>query len=108
MLKLLLVTGLFLPPSWAFAQPLFYQDKTITLVAGTTPGSQYDAHARIIARHWAKQVPTLGELMDGFKTEQVSRCLASVALAFGELGRPYPLPPGIAPRSGSSFCANLL
>lgn len=57
LLKLVLVTGLFLPPGWASAQPLFYQNKTITLVAGTTPGSQYDAHARIIARHWGKHIP---------------------------------------------------
>jgi tripartite-type tricarboxylate transporter receptor subunit TctC len=29
------------------AQTPFYQGKTITLVAGTTAGSQYDAHARL-------------------------------------------------------------
>jgi len=38
------------------AQPLFYQGKTITLVAGTTAGSQYDAHARLIAQHWGKHI----------------------------------------------------
>lgn len=41
------------------------------------------------------QVPTLDELMDEFKTEQVGRRLATVILASGELGRPYLLPPGI-------------
>jgi tripartite-type tricarboxylate transporter receptor subunit TctC len=35
----------------------FYQGKTITLVAGTTAGSQYDAHARLIAQHWGKHIP---------------------------------------------------
>jgi tripartite-type tricarboxylate transporter receptor subunit TctC len=35
----------------------FYKGKTITLVAGTTAGSQYDAHARLIAQHWGKHIP---------------------------------------------------
>jgi tripartite-type tricarboxylate transporter receptor subunit TctC len=39
------------------AQAAFYQGKTITLVAGTTAGSQYDAHARLIAQHWGKHIP---------------------------------------------------
>ena len=39
------------------AQTSFYQGKTITLVAGTTAGSQYDAHARLIAQHWGKHIP---------------------------------------------------
>jgi tripartite-type tricarboxylate transporter receptor subunit TctC len=38
------------------AQTSFYQGKTITLVAGTTAGSQYDAHARLIAQHWGKHI----------------------------------------------------
>jgi tripartite-type tricarboxylate transporter receptor subunit TctC len=41
------------------------------------------------------QVPTLNELMDEFKTEEVGRRLATVILASGELGRPYLLPPGV-------------
>ena len=40
-----------------YAQAQFYQGKTITLVAGTTAGSQYDAHARLIAQHWGKHIP---------------------------------------------------
>jgi tripartite-type tricarboxylate transporter receptor subunit TctC len=40
------------------------------------------------------QVPTLNELMDEFKTEEIGRRLATVVLASGELGRPYLLPPG--------------
>jgi tripartite-type tricarboxylate transporter receptor subunit TctC len=39
------------------AQTPFYQGKTITLIAGTTAGSQYDAHARLIAQHWGKHIP---------------------------------------------------
>jgi tripartite-type tricarboxylate transporter receptor subunit TctC len=42
------------------------------------------------------QVPTLNELMNEFKTEELGRRLANVVLASGELGRPYLLPPGIA------------
>jgi len=41
------------------------------------------------------QVPTLNELMDEFKTEEIGRRLAAVVLASGELGRPYLLPPAI-------------
>lgn len=41
------------------------------------------------------QVPTLNELMDEVKTEEVGRRLATVVLASGELGRPYVLPPGV-------------
>jgi len=41
------------------------------------------------------RVPTLNELMDEFKTEEIGRRLANVVLASGELGRPYLLPPGI-------------
>jgi tripartite-type tricarboxylate transporter receptor subunit TctC len=40
-----------------YAQTSFYQGKTITLIAGTTAGSQYDAHARLIAQHWGKHIP---------------------------------------------------
>jgi tripartite-type tricarboxylate transporter receptor subunit TctC len=43
--------------STVLAQIPFYQGKTITLVAGTTAGSQYDAHARLIAQHWGKHIP---------------------------------------------------
>jgi tripartite-type tricarboxylate transporter receptor subunit TctC len=39
-----------------YAQTPFYQGKTITLIAGTTAGSQYDAHARLIAQHWGKHI----------------------------------------------------
>jgi len=53
----LAVFFLLLGVASAPAQTSFYKDKTITLVAGTTPGSQYDAHARLIAQHWGKHIP---------------------------------------------------
>jgi tripartite-type tricarboxylate transporter receptor subunit TctC len=43
--------------SSAAAQTSFFEGKTITLIAGTTAGSQYDAHARLIAQHWGKHIP---------------------------------------------------
>jgi tripartite-type tricarboxylate transporter receptor subunit TctC len=52
--------GLFFLLVWnsgLHAQTPFYQGKTITLVTGTTAGSQYDAHARLIAQHWGKHIP---------------------------------------------------
>jgi tripartite-type tricarboxylate transporter receptor subunit TctC len=54
------VIGLFFLLAWnsiLAAQTPFYQGKTITLIAGTTAGSQYDAHARLIAQHWGKHIP---------------------------------------------------
>lgn len=58
MQKILL--GLFfllVSSSSLYGQSSFYQGKTITLIAGTTAGSQYDAHARLIAQHWGKHIP---------------------------------------------------
>src|SRR5262245_22758316 len=46
-----------------YAQVPFYQGKTITLIAGTTAGSQYDAHARLIAQHWGKHIPGNPEII---------------------------------------------
>jgi tripartite-type tricarboxylate transporter receptor subunit TctC len=43
------------------------------------------------------QIPTLGELMDEFKTEDVGRRLATAVLSSAEFGRPYMLPHGIPP-----------
>jgi tripartite-type tricarboxylate transporter receptor subunit TctC len=48
---------LLLSLSSLHAQAPFYQGKTITLIAGTTAGSQYDAYARLIAQHWGKHIP---------------------------------------------------
>ena len=45
------------------AQTPFYQGKTITLITGTTAGSQYDAHARLIAQHWGKHIPGNPEII---------------------------------------------
>ncbi len=52
--------GLFFLLPWIpslHAQPLFYQGKTITLIAGVTAGSVYDAWARLVAQHWGKHIP---------------------------------------------------
>jgi hypothetical protein len=40
-----------------------------------------------------KDVPTITELMDKYKTDDAGRRLASLVLAGGEFGRPYVLPP---------------
>ena len=55
-----IILGVFFLLAWnssVHAQAPFYQGKTITLVTGTTAGSQYDAHARLIAQHWGKHIP---------------------------------------------------
>jgi tripartite-type tricarboxylate transporter receptor subunit TctC len=55
-----LTFGFFFLLAWTsnlYAQTPFYQGKTITLITGTTAGSQYDAHARLIAQHWGKHIP---------------------------------------------------
>ena len=59
------------------AQTPFYQGKTITLVAGTSAGSQYDAHARLVAQHWGEHIP--GEIRtSSFKTCRAPARIAAV------------------------------
>jgi tripartite-type tricarboxylate transporter receptor subunit TctC len=41
----------------AYAQADFYKGKTITVIAGTTPGALYDQWARILAQHMNKHIP---------------------------------------------------
>lgn len=41
-----------------------------------------------------KDVPTIYELMDRYKTPEAGRKLATLVLAAGDFGRPYVLPPG--------------
>jgi tripartite-type tricarboxylate transporter receptor subunit TctC len=41
-----------------------------------------------------KDVPTIPELMDKYRTNDAGRRLADLVLAAGEFGRPYVLPPG--------------
>jgi tripartite-type tricarboxylate transporter receptor subunit TctC len=41
----------------ALAQSDFYKGKTITVIAGTTPGALYDQWARIISAHMGKYIP---------------------------------------------------
>jgi hypothetical protein len=40
-----------------------------------------------------KDVPTIYELMDQYKTPQAGRDLATLVLAAGDFGRPYVMPP---------------
>jgi tripartite-type tricarboxylate transporter receptor subunit TctC len=35
----------------------FYAGKQINIIVGGTPGGGYDAQARLVARHWGKQIP---------------------------------------------------
>jgi tripartite-type tricarboxylate transporter receptor subunit TctC len=44
-----------------------------------------------------KDVPTIYELMDQYKTPAAGRSLASLVLAAGDFGRPYVLPPNTPP-----------
>jgi tripartite-type tricarboxylate transporter receptor subunit TctC len=57
-MKILLLALAFLLGSQSDldAQASFFEGKTINLVAGTSAGSQYDAHARLIAQHWGKHI----------------------------------------------------
>jgi tripartite-type tricarboxylate transporter receptor subunit TctC len=43
------------------------------------------------------EVPTIHELMNEYKTPAGTRALVSAILASGDLGRPFVLPPGVAP-----------
>src|SRR5262245_41125604 len=54
---LLLIAGLLLCHSSAFAQAPFYQGKTIRVIVGTPPGNLYDLWARLIADHMGKHIP---------------------------------------------------
>jgi tripartite-type tricarboxylate transporter receptor subunit TctC len=58
-MKAIIVAVLFLILLWrpAQAQSNFYQGKTVTIITGTTAGSQYDTYARLIAQHLGKHVP---------------------------------------------------
>ena len=44
-----------------------------------------------------KDVPTIHELMEKYKTDDAARRLANLILAGGEFGRPYVLPPNVPP-----------
>lgn len=44
-----------------------------------------------------KEVPTIYELMDTYKTSPAGRSLATLVLAAGDFGRPYVLPPNTPP-----------
>ena len=46
-----------------------------------------------------KDVPTIYELMDQYKTAQAGRNLATLVLAGGDFGRPYVMPPNTPPEA---------
>ncbi|MBM4263199.1 MAG: hypothetical protein FJ145_17435 [Deltaproteobacteria bacterium] len=47
----------------AGAQADFYKGKTITVIAGTTPGALYDQWARVLAQHMGKHIPGKPEMI---------------------------------------------
>src|SRR4030095_12966541 len=51
---LALIAGLIAPP--AVAQD-FYRGKTITILAGFSPGGGFDINARVLARHIGRHIP---------------------------------------------------
>ena len=54
------IIGFFFLLLWnpnLYAQAPFYKGKTITLIAGTSAGSVYDAYARLVAQYWGKHIP---------------------------------------------------
>jgi tripartite-type tricarboxylate transporter receptor subunit TctC len=52
----LIVTNVCFASS-AMAQADFYKGKTITVIAGTTPGALYDQWSRLLAAHMGKHIP---------------------------------------------------
>jgi tripartite-type tricarboxylate transporter receptor subunit TctC len=52
-----LLTASFAQVPFASAQSDFYKGKTITVIAGTTPGALYDQWSRILATHIGKHIP---------------------------------------------------
>lgn len=111
---LAVVASIFRALGAASAQPLFYQDKTITLVVGTIPGSQCAVLARIIARHplccdQSRQLD--GYLHRAGHLLQATRRSSRGALDFARfnwIGSVLLIccRPALRP-SGSSCCANL-
>ena len=58
-MKVIILLFLFSAFLWGLgqAQSDFYKGKTVTIISGTTAGSQYDTYARLIAQHLGKHVP---------------------------------------------------
>ena len=52
-----LVATLLAPSSGALAQDDFFKGKDITIYVGSTSGGPYDAYARMLARHWGRNIP---------------------------------------------------
>jgi len=82
-------------PTAAQQKPSFYEGKNINLYIGYSAGGGYDVYARMIARHMARHVPGLGEIvpnnMPGAGSLRMTNWLYNVApkdgSAFGAPGR---------------------
>ncbi len=57
MKRLLWLLILALSPCEVIAQNLFYQGKTITVIAGVSAGSVYDLYTRLMTQHMGKHIP---------------------------------------------------
>ena len=57
MATLVALVGLLVWGQSLHAQADFYKGKTITVIAGTTPGALYDQWARLLAQHMGKHIP---------------------------------------------------
>jgi tripartite-type tricarboxylate transporter receptor subunit TctC len=49
--------GFFLSPAGAQSDKDYFKGKTITVIAGSSPGGGTDSLARLLSRHFAKQIP---------------------------------------------------
>lgn len=58
-----LLWAFFVGERAAYAQADFYKGKTITVIAGTTPGALYDQWSRILAQHMGKHIPGKPEMI---------------------------------------------
>ncbi len=45
------------PPANAQSEQDFFQNKQIRMIVGFAAGNEYDVGARLLARHWARQIP---------------------------------------------------
>lgn len=58
--RIALLLSLFLLVAWTprvYSQAPYYQDKTIRIVVGFTPGGFYDRWARLLSRYFTKHIP---------------------------------------------------
>src|SRR5262245_30170443 len=51
------ILGFFLSTAGAQSDKDYFKGKTITVIAGSSPGGGTDSLARLLSRHFAKQIP---------------------------------------------------